>query len=373
MYYRNDSLVVKLFKLDWNLILAIFLLFLSGVVMLYSAAGGNFKPWAYKQVMYFFIFFPVMLGIAVIDINKWFKVSYIIYGAALLLLIMVTVKGYKSMGAVRWIRFGVFNLQPSEIMKLCLVLALAKYFENLDSDDIKKTSAILIPIFLIIIPVILIIKQPDLGTSLIVFAIGIALLFLTGIQMWKFNIAGILGVIGVPFVWRFLMHDYQRRRILTFINPGSDPLGAGYNITQSKIAIGSGGFLGKGYLKGTQGQLDFLPEKQTDFIFTMLAEEFGFLGGFAVLVVCSYILYKGIKIGLGATTHYGRMVALGIMTIFFLHMFINIAMAMGLIPVVGAPLPLLSYGGTITATMLISFGFLLNIDLYKNTILIKKN
>lgn len=371
MHYRKDSLIVRLLKLDWHLILAIFLLFFAGIIMLYSAAGGNFKPWAYRQAVYFFMFLPIMFGIAVVDTDKWFRFSYLIYALALFLLIMVAVKGYRSMGAVRWIRLGTINLQPSEIMKLCLVLALARYFENLDLDDIKKMKFIFVPIFLIFTPVILIIKQPDLGTAIIVLAIGISLLFLTGIQMWKFNFAGIAGLIGIPFVWKFIMHDYQKKRIMTFINPESDPLGSGYNIMQSKIAIGSGGFLGKGYLKGTQGQLDFLPEKQTDFIFTMLAEEFGFLGSATLIIICVYILYKGIKIGFNSKTHYGRMVVLGIMIMFFLHMFINMAMVMGLIPVVGAPLPFVSYGGTITATMLISFGFLLNVDLYKDVVLKK--
>jgi rod shape determining protein RodA len=359
--------MVKLFKLDWRLILAIFGLFLAGVTMLYSAAGGSFKPWAYKQIIYFFMFLPVMLGIAVINMNKWFKLSYLIYFVAISLLALVTVKGYVSMGAARWIRVGPFSLQPSEIMKLCLVLALARYFQKLDLDEIEKTKNIIIPILLIVIPTGLVIEQPDLGTALILLSIGCSILFLTGIQMWKFNLAGVLVLIGIPFVWKFLMHDYQRKRILTFINPESDPLGSGYNITQSKIAIGSGGFLGKGYLNGTQGQLDFLPEKQTDFIFTMLAEEFGFLGSFAIILICCYILYKGIKIALNSKTHYGRIIAIGVMTMFFLHMFINIAMVMGMIPVVGAPLPLVSYGGTITATILISFGFLLNVDLHKDT------
>jgi rod shape determining protein RodA len=364
---RNDTLLVRLFKLNWKLIGLIFILFLTGTLLLYSAAGGNMRPWAIRQIAYFFMFLPIMLGIAVINIKKWFKLSYLIYLGTLILLILVAIKGHNSMGATRWLRLGSMNLQPSEIMKLCLVLGLAKYFEKLDLSEIEKTRYIIIPVLLVLIPTALILKQPDLGTSLILLAIGISILYLAGIQIWKFVLSGIIALTTLPFIWKFALYDYQKKRILTFFQPESDPLGVGYNIAQSKIAIGSGGFLGKGFLSGTQGQLNFLPEKQTDFIFTMLAEEFGFIGSFIVLLACCTIIYMGIKTALNSKSHFGRIIATGVTLMFFLHMFINTAMVMGMIPVVGAPLPLLSYGGTITATMLMGFGFLLNADLYKDS------
>jgi len=371
MYYHNkqNTLFSKLLNLNWKLIGIIILLYILGAIMLYSAAGGSMRPWASRQTAYFFFFFPVMIGIAVIDMKYWFRLSYLIYFAALALLILVAIIGHNSMGATRWVRIGFFNVQPSEIMKLCLVIGLARYFQRRDMDEIEKTRYLIFPMLLILLPTALILEQPDLGTALILLAIGTSVLYLTGIQTWKFIFSGVIGLISIPFIWEFALYDYQKKRILTFFEPNSDPLGAGYNIAQSKIAIGSGGFAGKGFLHGTQGQLDFLPEKQTDFIFTMLSEEFGFVGSAVILTLCAIVIYIGIKTALNSKTHFGRIVATGITLMFFLHMFINIAMVMGMIPVVGAPLPLLSYGGTITATMLIAFGFLLNADLYKDELL----
>jgi rod shape determining protein RodA len=285
----------------------------------------------------------------------------------LLALIYTDFFGVTAMGATRWIRIGPLNIQPSEIAKLSTVLALAHYFHNVSAVNIRRMSFIIPPLIMLFLPFALVVKQPDLGTSLIILMVGGAMFFAAGVQIWKFVVLFISGIISMPFAWLYL-HDYQKKRVLAFLSPESDPLGDGYNILQSKIAIGSGGLTGKGFLKGTQSQLSFLPEKQTDFIFTMLAEEFGFIGSVVVIILYAIILMYGVWIAINSKNHFGRMMAIGITTILFVHVFVNIAMVMGLIPVVGAPLPLLSYGGTIMMTMLIAFGFLLNADLYSEEV-----
>ena len=362
-YFENDkSIIEKISTLNWRLISLILILSSIGFLMLYSAAGGSFRPWLFKQLIFFAIFFPIMLLIAIIDIRFWLQTAYFYYAFALILIIAVDVMGHNAMGATRWFRVGGLALQPSEIMKVSLVFAMAKYFYNIDADDIEKTKYAIIPIFMIAVPAFFIFDQPDLGTATILLLVGVSILFIAGVKMWKFIFAGASALIAIPFLWIFVLYDYQKHRVLNFINPDSDPLGSGYNIIQSKIAIGSGGFFGKGYLNGTQGQLEFLPEKQTDFIFTMLSEELGFVGSVFTITIYVLIIYMGTKIALRTKHQFGRLLALGITNILFIHIFINMGMGMGLLPVVGAPLPLISYGGTITATMLIGFGLLLNVD-----------
>jgi rod shape determining protein RodA len=251
-------------------------------------------------------------------------------------------------------------------MKVCTVLAMARYFYSIGAEETGKIKFIILPLVMIAVPAFFIFYQPDLGTATILVLVGVSILFLAGVKMWKFASAGIIALIFVPLAWYFLLYDYQKQRILTFLNPDNDPLGSGYNIIQSKIAIGSGGLFGKGYLKGTQGQLNFLPEKQTDFIFTMLAEELGFLGSFFTIAIYCSIIALGILIAMRTSHQYGRLLVMGVINIFFIHMFINIGMGIGLIPVVGAPLPLISYGGTIMASMMIGFGLVLNVDLHRN-------
>lgn len=360
-----NFIIEKLLKLDKRLIYLVLALFVFSLVMLYSAAGGSFHPWVLKQLTYFILFFPLMIFVAIVDIRIWAKLSYWIYLLALILLILVELFGHTSMGATRWLRIGRLSLQPSELMKICLVMGLAKYFHSLDAKEVRQNKHLIIPLLMIAIPFALIIKQPDLGTSLILAAIGVVILFTIGIQLWKFAICGILGLSSIPFIWKYFLRDYQKKRIMTFFNPDADPLGAGYNISQSKIAIGSGGFFGKGLLKGTQGQLAFLPEKQTDFIFTMITEELGFLGGMAIIVIYSIIIGISISIITRSRHTYSKVVTAGVASMIFFHAFINIGMVMGILPVVGAPLPLLSYGGTITMITLIGFGLLLNADLYR--------
>lgn len=356
----------KLEQLNWLLISLIVVLAFMGFLMLYSAGGGSFRPWLIRQLGFFCIFFPLMIFIALSDIRLWFKASYFFYAAALGLLIVVDIMGHNAMGATRWFRLGPITVQPSEIMKICTVFALARYFYSIEAEEIGKIRFTIIPLILIALPASLIFFQPDLGTGTILVLTGVSILFLAGVKMWKFISAGVAVLVAIPFAWRFLLYDYQRQRVLTFLNPNNDPLGSGYNIIQSKIAIGSGGFFGKGYLNGTQGQLNFLPEKQTDFIFTMLSEEMGFIGSFFVIAIYCAIIAICIGIANNTKHQYGRLLVMGVVNIFFIHMFINMAMVMGLIPVVGAPLPFISYGGTIMASMMIGFGLVLNVDLNKN-------
>ena len=364
---NNRSIIQKIVELNWQLISLILLLATIGFMMLYSAAGGSLYPWLFRQLVFFFIFFPIMLLIGVLDIKFWLRSAYLYYFIALVLIIAVDIMGHSAMGATRWFRVGGLALQPSEIMKVCLVLALARYFYQINAADIGKTKYAIIPILMIIVPAFFIFDQPDLGTATIVMAVGVITLFVAGVKAWKFIAAGITTIIAIPFLWIFVLYDYQKDRVLNFLNPDNDPLGTGYNIIQSKIAIGSGGVMGKGYLNGTQGQLEFLPEKQTDFIFTMLSEELGFIGCAFTITIYALIIYMGTKIAMRAKHQFGRLLVIGIINILFIHVFINMGMVMGLLPVVGAPLPLISYGGTITATMLIGFGFVLNIDANSDT------
>lgn len=355
----------QLNRLNLILIGLIISISIIGFFMQYSAAGGNISPWASSQIIRFILFFPFMLAIAITPIKFWHKYAYLAYIAALILLIMAEFRGYTAMGATRWVRIGPFNLQPSEFMKICALLALARYFHQTHAYKIVNPFFLIIPITMVIVPVILILKQPDLGTAFILFASTVAIFFTAGIKRWKFILSGIIAIGSIPFIWNFLK-DYQKQRILTFLNPQSDPLGSGYNIIQSKIAIGSGGFFGKGFLSGTQSQLSFLPEKQTDFIFTMIAEEFGFFGSFIVITLYTTLILYMLFLAKNCRNHFGRLLIVGLTTFLFLHIFINIAMVLGLIPVVGAPLPLISYGGTMLIITMISFGLILNANLYKN-------
>jgi len=361
-------LLNKFKNLSWLLVLLIVILASVGFIMLYSAAEGSFYPWAIKQIIRFFAFFPVMLAIAFIPINFWLKSAYFLYFILLISLLLVEFYGITAMGASRWIEIFGLTIQPSEVMKISLVLALARYFHSVTADDVGNIFYLITPLIMVIVPFTLVLRQPDLGTAFILLMIGGVIFFAAGVRWWKFLVVLIGSVISIPFLWRYL-HDYQKDRVISFLKPDSDPLGNGYNILQSKIAIGSGDFFGKGFLEGTQSHLSFLPEKQTDFIFTMLAEEFGFMGGISIIFLYSAIIFYGLLISVSCKSHFARLIALGVTGIVFLHVFINIAMVMGLIPVVGAPLPLLSYGGTIMIAILFSFGLLLNAHLYRDELL----
>lgn len=364
--YRDSTLKDKILNLNWKIISLVLILSGIGLIMLYSAGSGNMKPWMIRQLSFYAMFLPVMFIIALVDIRIWYKLSYPMYLFGVLLLFLVAIMGHNALGATRWIRIAGLNIQPSEIMKVFTVIALARYFYDAEMEQISKTRFTLIPLAIISLPALLIFKQPDLGTALILITVGIIVSFSAGVKKRNFLVAGLLGLAAVPVIWIFVLYDYQKRRVLTFLNLENDPLGSGYNIMQSKIAIGSGGVTGKGYLLGTQGQLNFLPEKQTDFIFTMLAEEAGFLGAIITIALYCLLIFFGTVSAMRTNHQFGKLLIIGIINILFIHMFVNIGMTSGLIPVVGAPLPFISYGGTITATMLIGFGFLLNSDLYRN-------
>jgi len=307
----------------------------------------------------------VMMIVALIDVRVWLHIAYPLYGVMLVLLVVVEVMGHIGMGAQRWINLGFFVLQPSELMKIALVLALGKYFHGLSPEDVGHPAKLAAPVAMVLAPVGLVLLQPNLGTALLLIMASGAMFFVGGVRWWKFVIVIAIAAAVMPIAWHHL-HDYQRARLMTFINPGADPLGAGYNILQSKIALGSGGIFGKGFGHGTQSQLQFLPEKHTDFIFVVLAEEFGMAGALCLLGLYFLLLGYGFMIALSCRNQFGRLVAFGLTSSFFLYVFVNVAMVTGTIPVVGIPLPLVSYGGTAMLTLLIGCGLLLGISVHRD-------
>jgi rod shape determining protein RodA len=355
----------KLAQVNWAMVLLVCLVAAVGFVMLYSAAGGDFDPWADRQMVRFAVGLVLMLSVAVVDIRIWLRYAYLIYAGALALLVAVEIAGEIGMGAQRWIDLGFFQLQPSELMKVALVLALARYFHGLEIDSVGRVLPLVPPLALVAMPALLVLKQPDLGTAGMLIMGGGALFFAAGVRLWKFGVLLAGGLAAIPVAWN-LLHDYQKNRVLTFLDPERDPLGSGYHILQSKIAFGSGGMFGKGYLLGTQSHLNFLPEKQTDFIFTMLAEEFGLVGALTLLLIYAVLIGYGFAIALRSRSHFGRLLAMGLTFNLFLFVFINTAMVMGVIPVVGVPLPLISYGGTAMLTVLIGFGLIMSVYVHRD-------
>ncbi|MFQ5972904.1 MAG: rod shape-determining protein RodA [Alphaproteobacteria bacterium] len=361
----EPTIAEKLLHLNWALVALVVVTACVGFAMLYSAANGDLSPWASRQMLRFGIGFVIMLVVAVVDLKFWFRFAYPAYAVALALLGAVEIMGSVGMGAQRWLDLGFMRLQPSEIMKVSLVLALARYFHGIDNEDVGRLLYLVAPVLLVGAPTFLVLKQPDLGTAVVLAMIGGALFWLAGVRVWQFVAVGAATLAAIPIVWKSL-HGYQQQRILTFINPETDPLGAGYHILQSKIALGSGGVFGRGFLQGTQSHLNFLPEKQTDFIFTMLAEEFGLAGGLGLVMLYLMLMIYGVAISLRARSQFGRLLAAGLTTSFFLYVFINIAMVMGLLPVVGVPLPLISYGGTAMLTVMVGFGLIMSVYLHRD-------
>jgi rod shape determining protein RodA len=365
--HRDVRLTVgqKLWDLNWGLVFLLAATASIGFLMLYSVASGHLEPWAAKQMVRFGIGLIIMFAVALVDIRFWLKYAYHLYAIGLVLLVVVDVAGHIGMGARRWIDLGPLNLQPSEIMKIAIVLALARYFHGLTLDDVGKLRWLIVPFIMVLVPAALVLKQPDLGTALLLLLGSGVMFLLAGVRLWMFGIA-IAGGLGIlPVAWNFL-RDYQKERVLTFLNPENDPLGSGYHILQSKIALGSGGLFGKGFMLGTQSHLNFLPEKQTDFIFTTLAEELGMVGALVLLGLYVLIFAYGFAIGLRSRNQFGRLVGLGMSSMFFLYVFINIAMVTGLVPVVGVPLPLVSYGGTAMLTLLFGFGLVMSVYIHRD-------
>ena len=361
----NLSVGQRLWRVHWLFVLVLVATASVGFAMLYSAANGSFEPWATRQMVRFSIGVGIMLAVAMTNLRVWLKYAYVFYAATLLLLGAVELGGTIGMGAQRWINLGFINLQPSELMKVALVLALARYFHSGNIEDIGRPTYLLAPLLMVIAPTALVLRQPDLGTALMLVIGSGAIFFTAGVRIWKFVVLFLMALVSAPIGWQFL-REYQKQRVLTFLNPESDPLGAGYHIIQSKIALGSGGLFGKGFLQGSQSHLSFLPEKQTDFIFTMLAEEFGLVGGLGLIGLYLLLVVYGFAIALQSRSHFGRLAALGLTTTFFLYFFINIAMVTGLIPVVGVPLPLVSYGGTAMLTLMFSFGIIMGVYVHRD-------
>ena len=358
------SIAEKLQQITWSMLFFIVLIGVFGFAMLYSAAH-SVDPWATRQGIRFLFGLGVLVAVSLVDIRVYLRYAYAIYGIAFLLLVVVDVAGEIGMGAQRWIDLKVIQLQPSEVMKIALVLALARYFHRMSADNIGNPLALIVPIVMVFAPVGLVLMQPDLGTAVMLVLVGAAMFWVAGVRLWKFIVVTLAGVGAVPLAWNFL-HDYQKNRILTFLDPESDPLGTGYHITQSKIAMGSGGLFGKGFMEGSQAYLNYLPERQTDFIFAMLSEELGMVGGVLLLLLYTVLFIYGYAIAFNSRNHFGRLLAIGVTINLFCYVFINMAMVMGLLPVVGVPLPLISYGGTAMLTVLFGFGLLMCVYVHRD-------
>ena len=352
----------KVLFLNWPLVLVVCAVACAGFLMLYSVAGGDISLWAEPQMKRFVLGLGLMFAIAFVPIWFWRNMSGLAYGLTILLLLVVEFFGVEGKGAQRWIDLGFMRLQPSELMKVTLVMLLAAYYDWLDIKKVSRPLYVLIPVLLILVPSALVVIQPNLGTTLLLLASGAAVMFAAGVSLWYFVgvfavmgglIAGVFYLRGTPY--QFLL-DYQYARIDTFIDPSSDPLGAGYNINQAQIALGSGGWTGRGFMQGTQSRLDFLPEKHTDFIFTTLAEEFGFVGAFSLLALYGLIIFFCIASALQNRDRYAALLSIGVGATFFFYLAVNLSMVMGLAPVVGVPLPLLSYGGSAMLVIMVAFG-----------------
>jgi rod shape determining protein RodA len=360
----------KLSRIPVWLFLSIILMNALGIITLFSANNMVIYPLAYKQLVSFLLFLLVSLVISTIDLKAIYRSSYFIYFFSIILLIMIEFFGHRAMGATRWFNLLGLKIQPSEFIKVGLVLFLARYYHNIPSSKLNNFSSIFIPIIITMIPTLIIMKQPDLGTSIIIILTFGIIIFGSGIKIINIFYLLLPVIISIPFGWQML-HQYQKKRILMFINPESDPLGHGYNVIQSKIAIGSGGFYGKGFGLGTQSKLDFLPEHETDFIFPCFSEEFGFIGSLVLIILYFVIIVQSLSIASNSRSVFGKILVLGIVAIFFLHILINIAMVSGLFPVTGKPLPFMSYGRNIVASMLIGLGLVMNVHVHQRENFVK--
>jgi rod shape determining protein RodA len=360
------GLLTKLWQINWLFVALLCLLAGCGYVALYSAGGGP-EPYAWRHGLRFAFSLVLMLSIAMIDIRFIAKFSWPLYAISLVLLVLVLKMGHVGKGAERWLELGPIQLQPSELMKVALVMALASWFNRATWARVGNPLFLLPPAIAVVLPVALILKEPNLGTAFITAVVGGSVFLAAGMRLWQ---VGLLAL-PLPFVADFAykhLHDYQRARITTFLNPESDPLGAGYNIIQSKIALGSGGMWGKGFMQGTQAHLNFLPEKQTDFIFSIVAEEWGLVGALALLGLLLSIIVCGMLIALRCRHQYGRLLALGISMNMFMYVFVNVAMVVGAIPVGGVPLPLVSHGGSAMLTVMFAMGLLMSVHVHRDVV-----
>ena len=358
--FNNEITLFQKFKnLDYILLLSILLVSIISVFVMYSTDGGEILFHTKNHLIKLVVFFPLMIFLAFFNIKFWHNFSYVIYIIVILLLIWVSFFGIKSSGSQRWMDVYFFVLQPSELMKISIIMCLAKYYHRLKIENVNSFTSITIVLSIIIIPIIFVISQPDLGTSILIALSGLIILWLGGVKIKYFIYSLITFLISLPFIISFLK-PYQKLRILTFLDPDRDPLGAGYQIIQSKIAIGSGGLDGKGFLKGTQSYLDFLPEKHTDFIFTLFSEEFGFIGSVGLLILYSIIIFRIVRIGSISRSNFARLFCFGYAFAIFIYIVVNLSMVLGLLPIVGSPLPILSYGGSSLLATMIGFGIVLS-------------
>ena len=355
----------KIFSIDYILVLAILVLGITSMFAMYSTDGGEFKYHTNSHILRFFIFFGMFFVVSFIGIRFWHNTSYLIYVGVFILLLAVKYFGLTSSGSKRWLDLYFMNLQPSELMKIALILFLAKYYHRISIENINSFRHLVLPITVLIGPIILVATQPDLGTSILIAAGGIVVAWLAGVRAKFFIYSGFSMIALMPVAISFLK-PYQKSRILTFLNPERDPLGAGYQIIQSKIAIGSGGLFGKGFLNGSQSYLDYLPEKHTDFIYTLFSEEFGFFGSFFILLLYALIIYRIIRIGNITRSNFGKLYCYGFGTAFFIYVVVNMMMVLGLLPIVGSPLPIMSYGGSSMMAMMFGLGIVMSCKIYRD-------
>ena len=364
MFYQDKlnselTFIQKVKKLDFVLLFSIIILSIISLVVMYSTDGGEILYHTKSHFIKLVTFFLLMLVISFFNIKIWHLFSYVFYVLIIFLLIWVAFYGIKVSGSQRWMNLYFIVLQPSELMKIAIILCLAKYYHRLKIDNVNSFTSIIIVLTIILIPVMLVVSQPDLGTSILIALSGLIILWLGGVRIKYFFYSFFTFLITLPFIISFLK-PYQKLRILTFLDPDRDPLGAGYQIIQSKIAIGSGGLEGKGFLKGTQSYLDFLPEKHTDFIFTLFSEEFGFLGSIVLLIIYSIIIFRIIRIGTISRSNFAKLFCFGYAFAIFIYIVVNLSMVLGLVPIVGSPLPIMSYGGSSMLATMIGFGIVLS-------------
>ncbi len=368
--YSNELTFFQKFRsIDWILVICILLIGFISFFSMYSTDGGEILFHTKNHIVRFMIFFSMMIIISFINIKFWHSISYLFYLVVLGLLVAASLYGITASGSQRWINLYFINLQPSELMKIAIIAFFAKYYHRMQITQVNKVVNIIIPFVILVIPIFLVITQPDLGTSILIALSGLMVLWLAGINLKFFVYSSLLLIISAPFVISFLK-PYQKLRILTFFNPDKDPLGAGYQIIQSKIAVGSGGLYGKGFLKGTQGYLEFLPEKHTDFIFTLFSEEFGFIGSSILLVLYAVMIYRIVYIGFQSRSFFGRLYCFGFASAIFIFIAVNMCMVLGLLPIVGSPLPIMSYGGSSMLATMLGLGIAMSAKIYQRQLII---
>ncbi len=365
---NQSTFFQKIRSIDYLLLLTVFIIGIISCFAMYSTDGGEINYHTKNHAIRFCLFFTLMIFISFINIKTWHSLGYLFYIVVLGLLIWASLFGITASGSQRWINLYLINLQPSELMKIAIIVCFAKYYHRIQLSNVNNFKNIVIPILILFIPTALVISQPDLGTSILIVLSGIIVLWLAGVNIKYFFYSSLAFIISAPFVISFLK-PYQKLRILTFFDPDKDPLGAGYQIIQSKIAVGSGGLTGKGFLKGTQGYLEFLPEKHTDFIFTLFSEEFGFLGSLILLILYAVLIFRIIRIGTLSRSFFGKFFCYGFGSAIFIYVTVNMSMVLGLLPIVGSPLPILSYGGSSMLATMIGLGIVMSTKIYSRQLI----